>query len=149
MNTNYNEEIVKYIDELVNELNVKYPSMDFQNVRVQAIKAFGSMSGPIEEIKIQIKNAFLNAENNIKNSVQTVPKKEDSFELTREEQMVYEQLKQESIQKRNAMGLNNGKKLVLNRNNYENRGYISLFIILGIVLAVVVSLVVIVCNVLF
>lgn len=147
-----NREIVEYINKLVNDLTVKFPNMNFSNVRDNAISAFTSMSGDFDTIKVQIDASFAKAVQNM-NSVEQVNAKEmdsvDSFEMTPEETTMYQQLKQENLAKRNAMGLNNGKKLVLERpNDLNNRGYINFLIIMGIVLVVLVALIVVVCNVL-
>ena len=147
-----NREIVEYINRLVNDLTVKFPNMNFSNVRDNAISAFTSMSGDFDTIKVQIDASFAKAVQNM-NSVEQVNAKEmdsvDSFEMTPEETTMYQQLKQENLAKRNAMGLNNGKKLVLERpNDLNNRGYINFLIIMGIVLVVLVALIVVVCNVL-
>lgn len=147
-----NREIVDYINKLVNDLTVKFPNMNFSNVRDNAISAFTSMSGDFDTIKVQIDASFAKAVQNM-NSVEQVNAKEmdsvDSFEMTPEETTMYQQLKQENLAKRNAMGLNNGKKLVLERpNDLNNRGYINFLIIMGIVLVVLVALIVVVCNVL-
>lgn len=145
-----NREIVEYINKLVNDLTVKFPNMNFNNVRDNAISAFTSMSGDFDTIKVQIDESFAKAVQNM-NSVEQVNAKEmdsvDSFEMTPEETTMYQQLKQENLAKRNAMGLNNGKKLVLERpNDLNNRGYINFLIIMGIVLVVLVALIVVVCN---
>lgn len=147
-----NREIVEYINKLVNDLTVKFPNMNFNNVRDNAISAFTSMNGDFDAIKVQVDASFAKAVQNM-NSVQQVNAKEpdsrDSFEMTPEEAAIYQQLKQENLARRNAMGLNNGKKLVLERSNYlSDRGYINFLVIMGIVLVVLVALIVVVCNVL-
>jgi hypothetical protein len=146
MNVNQNREIiVDFINMLVGDLSMKYPNMDFSNVRINAINNFANMTGSIDEIKSKILISFSNAERNL----QQINNKTDNFEMTNEEQMIYEQLKQENLEKKNSMGLNNVKRLTLTRNtNFDNRGYINFLIIMGIVLVVIVSLIVIVCNVL-
>ncbi len=147
-----NREIVEYINKLVNDLTVKFPNMNFNNVRDNAIAAFTSMNGDFAAIKGQIDASFAKAVQNM-SSVEQVNVKGsdsiDSFEMTSEEAAMYQQLKQENLARRNAMGLNNGKKLVLERpNDLNNRGYINFLIIMGIVLVALVALIVVVCNVL-
>ena len=146
MNVNQNREIiVDFINMLVGDLSMKYPNMDFSNVRINAINNFANLTGSIDEIKSKILISFSNAERNL----QQINNKTDNFEMTNEEQMIYEQLKQENLEKKNSMGHNNVKRLTLTRNtNFDNRGYINFLIIMGIVLVVIVSLIVIVCNVL-
>lgn len=144
------KKIISYIDLLINELNGKYPNMDFTNVRNNAILTFSKMSGSFEEIKALIDESFAIAVSKIKVSEEAVQSISNSFEMTPEEEVVYQQLKQDSLVKRDKLGLNSSKKLVLkNNNNSFNNGYISFLIVLIVVLVVVVSLIVIVCNVLF
>ncbi|MGN1371604.1 MAG: hypothetical protein ACI4XM_04965 [Candidatus Coprovivens sp.] len=143
------KKIISYVDLLINELNGKYPNMDFNNVRNNAISTFLKMSGSFEDIKTMIDEAFVNAVQKMKASEEAVQSISNSFEMTPEEEAVYQQLKQDSLVKRNNLGLNNSKKLVLKNDNSFNNGYISFLIVLIVVLVVVVSLIVIICNVLF
>lgn len=151
-NEERNRKIVEYINKLVNDLTVKFPNMNFNNVRDNAISAFTSMNGDFDAIKGQIDASFAKAVQNMSSVEQDNVKESDSidsFEMTPEETAMYQQLKQENLARRNAMGLNNGKKLVLERpNDLNNRGYINFLIIMGIVLVVLVALIVVVCNVL-
>lgn len=144
-----NREIIGYINMLVDDLIVKFPNMNFENVRDNAISSFITMNGDFNSIKEQIDASFAKAIHNMSLGKQDNNKEQDSFEMTSEEAMVYQQLKQENLAKRNAMGLNNVKKLVLERpNDFNNRGYINFLVIMGIVLVVLVTLIVLVCNVL-
>ncbi len=141
--------IVEYIDKWISDLKAKYPDMNFDNVRDGAINSFAKSSEPFEFIKARIDEVFTSAERNMGGIKQVMTKSEESFKMTPHEQEIYGQLKQEILSKREAMGLSNAKKLTLERpNNFDNRGYISFFIIMGIVLAFVVALIVVVCNVL-
>ena len=137
-----NQQIVSYINQLINRLSTKYSNMNFDSVANNAISSFTLMSGTFEEIKIQIDKSFAIVEQNIK------MENKDNFEMTDEELQLYEQLKAENLAKRNAMKLYGAKKLQLsNSYNFDNRGYINFLVIMGIILTVIVTLIIIVCNV--
>ncbi len=141
--------IIEYIDKWIADLKVNHPDMNFDSVRTSAINSFAKSNEPLEFIKGRIDETFINAERNIGSVKQVSSNNEESFKMSSYEQEVYGQLKQEIKAKREAMGLNNVRKLTLERpSNFDNRGYISFFIIMGVVLAFVVALIVIVCNVL-
>lgn len=147
-----NREIIEYIDKLVSGLTQKYPNMSFSNVRNNAVAAFTKMDGDFETIKVQIDASFSSAIQNM-NLGEAQERREqpvdESFEMTPEEQTLYQQLKQENLEKRKAMSLGNAKKLVLQKTNeFNNNGYVNFLIIMGIVLIVLVVLIVVVCNVL-
>lgn len=147
-----NKEIIEYIDGLVNALAQKYPNMNFSNVRNNAVAAFTKMDGDFDTIKIQIDASFARAIQNMNLGEAKVSREKstgESFEMTPEEQTIYQQLKQENLEKRKAMGLDNAKKLVLQKpNDFNNNGYVNFLIIMGIVVVVLVALIVVVCNVL-
>ncbi len=142
-----NKAIVEYIDLLINKLGSQYWDKDFSMVRSKSIEIFCNMEGTIEELQPQIESSFINMISDIDAEK---AKQADNFSLTNEEQKVYETIKQENVAKREALGLNNVKKLLFKRKDKSksNGGYISLLAVLGIVIIVVVLLTVIVCNVL-
>lgn len=138
-----NNEIVEYVNKLINELSSEYPNMNFNNVRDNAIITYTRMDGTFETIKSHIDADFTKAIQNMKGKETS----DDIFEMTSDELQIYQQLKQENLVKKNSMGLNNAKKLVLDKpTRPSNGGYISFLIIMGIVLTVIVALVILVCN---
>lgn len=143
-----NKAIVEYIDLLINKLGTQYWDIDFSTMRSKAIGIFCNMEGTIEELQPQIESSFINMISDLDAGLQN-PK--EKFQMTPEEKVVYQDIKNENMTKRAAMGLGNAKSLTLkNENNTRNGngGYISFLAIMGVVIALVVIITVVVCNIL-
>lgn len=140
-------DIVKYIDYKVESLKSQYPDIDFEQIRNNAILSFSNRTEPLEVLKQYIDVSFANAVTKLTGNTYI---EEEPFVMTPQEEQVYQELKQENFAKRSAMGLGNGKKLILEKPSIDsNKGGISLFGIIAIVAVVVVSLAILVWKVIF
>lgn len=135
-------DIVKYIDYKVSTLSPQYPNVDFKLLRENAIQSFSGRTEPLEVLKQYIDAAFMNAIDKLDKKEEVV---EEPFVMTPQEERIYEELKQESIARRNAMGLNNSKRLTFENNGMNsNKGLINhLGIIIFVALAVITLLLVV------
>lgn len=150
-----NNKIVAYIDSIVNNLVAQYPNMNFAPVRDNAVNAFCSMNGSFEQLVPQINVSFDTMVKTMQTQMlaqqqvqQMQPVNREPFKMSAQEMEVYAQLKKESLDKKEAMGLNDSKKLVLEKKE-DNSGFISFFGILTFVVIVVTVLIVGTCFLIF
>lgn len=140
-------DIVEYIDYKVSSLSSQYTTIDFKVLRENAIQSFSSRTEPLEILKQYIDAAFMNAIDKLNKEEKVT---EESFVMSPEEEHAYQELKQESLERKNMMGINNHKKLVLENSAINsNKGLINQLGIIILVVLAVVALLLVVWKVIF
>lgn len=136
------EQIVNYINNSVNRIYTTYgEEYDLEPKRAELIDYFSSVSNSFETLKPLIDKELKDVEFAI------LRDKQDYFVMSDYELQRYGEIKSKlQAQKKPEVS---GPTLKLQPKKKDNKGYISFVLILCTVLAVVVSLVIVLINVLF